>query len=140
MSSNATKAYGASLSYAPVFGSSYYVPIAQTVDLGGPQPEVGEIKITNNDSPNNTQEYIPGLIEPGDYEFQIIYEKNACSTIYSLMDAETIYEWRVTFPDGAKWEFDGFVKGFGTEGQTDDGVLTTTMSIKVTGKPVFMVS
>ena len=136
--SNATKAYGASLHYST--NGTTYTEIAQTVDLGGPEPEVGEIKITNNDSPDNTQEYIPGLIEPGDYEFQIVYAVNACATIYSLMDAQTVYYWRVTFPDGAKWEFRGFVKGFGTEGQTDDGAIMTTMTIKLTGKPTFLVS
>lgn len=136
MSTNSTKAYGSQLYYkGPSDGD--WVKIAQTRDLSSPSPEKGDINITNNDSPDNTKEYRPGMVEPGDLEFELIYEKSQQAELLGLMDDDAIYEFAIEYPDGAGWEFVGYVKGFGTEGETEDGVLVTTCTIKVTGMPEF---
>lgn len=133
--STATKAFGSIIAFS--LAGSVYTDIVQTVDLAGPSPEVGDIKITNNSSPNNTHEYMPGLIEPGELDFDIVYTKAQCATLYALLGDGNTYFWRETWPDGSKWEFKGYVKGFGTEGETEDGKLTNSMKIKLTTKPVF---
>ena len=45
--SDATVGYGSILAHST--DGTTYTAIAQTVDLPGPEPEVGEINITNND-------------------------------------------------------------------------------------------
>ena len=134
----AVKAYGSILEYG-VNGTTY-TKLAQTVDLGGFQPEVGDINITNNDSPNNTKEYIPGMIEPGTYDFSIIYDSSLASTIEDYADATTVYYWRVTFPNGDKWVARGYVKKVEYSGKTEDGAVEGKISIKITGKPVLTAS
>ncbi|HEV7299256.1 MAG TPA: phage tail tube protein [Tepidisphaeraceae bacterium] len=133
--STATKAYGSKIAVSATDAS--YVDIAQTVDLAGPSPEVGEISITNNDSPDNCKEYLPGMIEPGELEFEIVYEKEQCADLYAMFGDDIVYFWRETYPDGSTWKFKGFLKSFGTEGETEDGALTNTISIKLTSKPVY---
>ena len=131
--SDATLGYGSALSYS--LAGTVFTEIAQTVDLAGPEPEVGDVNITNNDSPDNTKEYIPGMIEPGEQTFEVIYKKAVCAAVYALMGI--IYFWEETYPDGSKWAFKGYVKGFGTEAPTEDEAIRNTITIKLTTKPVF---
>lgn len=135
MSSKATKAYASIIAYST--DDVTYVDIVQTIDLAGPSPEQGDIKTTNNSSPSNTHEYMPGLIEPGELDFDIVYTKTQANTLYGLFPGNPVYFWRETYPDGSKWQFKAYVKGFGTEGETEDGKLTNTMKLKLTTKPTF---
>lgn len=133
--SEATVGYGSSLFYS-VDGTAY-TEVAQTVDLSGPEPEVGDVAITNNDSPDNTKEYIPGMIEPGEQEFEVVYKKAVCAALYGMFGNGITYFWRELYPDGSKWEFKGYLKGFGTEAPTEDEAIRNTITIKLTTKPVF---
>jgi hypothetical protein len=136
--SNGTKAYGSIIAWSTTENGSY-TAVAQSKDLAGPSPEIGDIDMTNNDSPNNTKEYYPGggLIEPGELEFQLIYEKGQCDDLYTTFGDGIGYWYRETFPDGSQWKFPGYIKGFGTEGETDDGLFENNITLKLTGKPVF---
>lgn len=133
--STATVGYGSTLAFS-LLGTTY-TDIAQTVDLTGPEPEVGEVGITNNDSPDNTKEYIPGMIEPGEIEFEVVYTKTQAAALYALFGDGNVYFWRETYPDGSKWEFKGFLNAFGTEAPTEDEAIRNTVGIKVTNKPTF---
>ena len=135
MSSDATPGYGAQLGYSTT--GSDYTNIAQTVDLTGPEPEVGEVGITNNDSPDNTKEYMPGMIEPGTQEFELIYKKSVCNTLYGMFGNGITYFWKLEYPDGSSWTFKGFLKSFGTEAPTEDEAMKNTIGIKLTNKPTF---
>ena len=136
MASDATKAYGSVIAYSTTENGTY-TDIAQSVDLGGPSPEVGDVGITNNDSPDNTKEYMPGMIEPGELEFQLVYKKDQCATLYGMFGDDVVYWWKETYPDGSSWKFAGYIKGFGTEGETEDGALMNNVTIKLTSKPAF---
>ena len=135
MASNVTLGFGSNLAYS-TDGTSY-TDIAQTVDLEGPSPEVGDVNVTNNDSPSNTKEYVPGMIEPGEQEFTVVYSKTVCAALYGMFGTGVIYFWRETYPDGSKWEYKGYLKSFGTEAPTEDGAIMNTVSIKLTTKPTF---
>ena len=135
--SNATKGYGSILAYSTPAVPATYIVVAQTVDLEGPSPEVGDIPITNNDSPANTKEYMPGMIEPAEQDFQVVYTKAQAASLYALFGDGLIYNWRETYPDGSKWEYKGYQKRFGTEAPTEDGAIRNTITLKLTQKPVF---
>ncbi len=136
MPTDSTLGFGSILAYSSA--GTTYTAIAQTVDLSGPEPEIGDVKITNNDSPNRTHEYHPGgLIEPGEMDFQVVYKKSVCATLYAMFGDEINYFWRETYPDGSKWDFKGYLKKFGTEAPTEDDKMTNTMTLKLTNKPVF---
>jgi len=132
---NATVGYGSTLAFST--DDTTYTPIAQTVDLNGPEPEIGDVKVTNNDSENATHEHLPGLIEPGENEFKVVYAKAACNTLYTMFGTRTVYWWKETYPDGAFWKFKGYMKKFGTEAPTEDGAIMNTIGLKLTKKPTF---
>lgn len=114
-------------------------PVAQTIDLPFPEPETGDAKITNNDSPDFTHEYIPGLIEPGVFEFEVIYKKDQYAGLAAKQAARTIHDWVEEFPDGSGWGFPGYVKKVTGEAPTEDEPIKGTITIKCTGRPVHTV-
>lgn len=134
--STATVGYGSILAWSATEGGTY-AAIAQTRDLPGPEPEVGDVNITNNDSPDNTKEYIPGMIEPGELDFELVYKKAVCATLYGMFGNQVVYWWKETFLDGSTWKFPGYLKKFGTETETEDKEIQNNVTIKLTGKPVF---
>ena len=73
-----TVGYGSQIYYG-TRGGTPATKVAQTRDIKGPSPEVGDVKLTNNDSPNNTKEYGPGMLEPGEVDWecldQTIYQR-----------------------------------------------------------------
>lgn len=135
MASLYTVGFGSAIYYSA--DGTTYTKIAQSRDLKGPNPEVGDIKLTNNDSPNNTKEYAPGMIEPGEIDFELVYDKAQAATLYAMFGDGLIHFWREVYADGSKWEFKGYIKKFGTETKTEDEANTTTVTIKLTNKPVF---
>jgi hypothetical protein len=136
MASDATVGYGSVLSTSATQGGTY-TDIAQTVDLTGPEPEVGEINITNNDSPDNTKEYLPGMIEPGEMSFEVIYSSAQAEDLYTMFGDGLVHWFKETYPDGGSWTFPGFLNAFGSEAPTEDEAIRNTVGIKLTGKPVF---
>lgn len=114
--------------------------VAQSVDLPMPEPETGDVKFTNNDSPDNTHEYMPGLIEPGEFEFDVVYAADGYNSIYAKQMARTTHNWSEVFPDGSGWTFRGYVKKCTGEAPTEDEAIKGTFTIKVTGKPVHLAS
>ncbi|HEV7299209.1 MAG TPA: phage tail tube protein [Tepidisphaeraceae bacterium] len=137
--STATKAFGSKLSFCTTVDGTY-TKIAQTKDLAMPSPEIGEIEITNDDSPNNAKEYLGGggLIEPGELEFATIYNKAGWTALYTMFGDGENYFWEEEFKDGAKYRFEGYLKNIGGEGETVDGVYEGSLTIKLTTAPTYI--
>lgn len=134
-----TVGYGSILSYATLTAgvAGSYTAIAQTVDLTGPDPEVGDINVTNNDSPANTKEHAPGMIEPGTMDFELIYKKAVTTTLYGMFGDGNVYGFKETYPDGSTWVFQGYLSKFGMETKTEDQAIKNKITIKLTNKPAF---
>lgn len=137
MPTNATKGYGASLAWGTTPGS--LTDIIQIRDISGPSVEVGEVDITNQDSANEFKEWLPGFADAGEVEFNVVYTKAQCASLYSIVANGDIYYFVLTLRDGSTWAFYGFIKNFGTEVEYEDSVIENEISIRVTGKPTFAV-
>lgn len=133
------KGFGSSIAYATITAGvvGTYTKVVQTVDVSSPMPEVGDIKVTNNDSPNNTHEYAPGIVEPGDVEYQCVYYKSGHETLLGFVGNGIIYSWQETFADGSTCTFPGYLKSAGVEGKTEDDALKGKLKVKLTGAPVW---
>lgn len=133
------KGFGSQISYATITAgvAGTYTKVAQTVDLDSPTPEVGDIKITNNDSPNNSHEYAPGLIEPGDMDFEVVYVKTMHETVLNMVGDGNIYSFQETFADSSTCTFTGYWKSAGVTGKTEDSALSGKLKIKLASKPVW---
>ena len=55
----------------------------------------------------------------------------------ALAESQSIEEFTVTYPSGAKWVFSAFVKSFKDGEKTTDGLATFTASLRISGKPVY---
>jgi hypothetical protein len=123
-----------------VYTPGTYVKIGQSKDIKGPSPEVGEIKLTNNDSPLNTKESAPGMIEPGDISFQVIYTPTGFNTLYAAFGDGNIYSFREVFADGSGFTSLGYLKKTPVETKTEDEANVINVEVKLTSKAVFAAS
>ena len=140
--SSGVVAYGSIISYATFTNMSSgtvgtYNKVAQSVDLDSPLPEVGDINLTNNDSPNNTKEYFPGMVEPGDLDFDVVFFASAHVPILNMVGNQIIYSWKETFTDGTTCVFPGYVKSAGVTGKTENEALKGKIKVKLTGAAVY---
>jgi hypothetical protein len=134
--------FGSQIAYATITSGTVgtYAIVAQTLDISSPMPEVGDIKITNNSSPNNTHEYgVGGLIEPGDTEYEVVYYKTGHETLLNMCGNGVLYSWQETFTDtpASVCTFPGYIKSAGVEGKTEDDALKGKIKIKLTGAPIW---
>ncbi len=79
--------------------------------------------------------FIAGLIDGGSIPFTIAQAKTetGIATLEGLFSAGTSESWTLTFPDGSKWVFTGFVNSIGGS-QPLDGLVTISFGIRVDGK------
>lgn len=111
--------------------------IAGVFSLSVPDIEVADINVTTYDITDNAHHYASGLIEGGEVELGVIYTPAKFAVLYD--DLGDTSEFTITFADGSTLEITGYIKSIGTEmpDADDDEVMRNTISIKVSGKPVF---
>jgi hypothetical protein len=140
-----TLGFGSFISYATITAGTpgTYTKITQTRDVNSPMSEVGDVKVTNNDSPNNCHEYAPGLIEPGDIEWDCVFTKTQFETVSAFLGNGIVYSFKETFPvDSAAGTaptctFPGYFKSIGVESKTEDEAVIAKFKVKLTGLPVW---
>ena len=134
-----TPGFGSKVEYATNTGgvAGTYNKIGQTRDIKGPDSEVGDIKVTNNDSPDNTKEYGPGMIEPGTIGWDLVFSDTVYNTLYGLFGDGNIYFWKETFTDGSTIVAPGFLKKAPITTKTEDEANVVVVEVRLTGKPVF---
>ena len=141
--SSSVVGFGSQIAYATITSGNAgsYTMVAQTQDISSPEMEVGDVKTTNNSSPNNSHEYRPGLTEPGEVEFDVVYFKTGHQTLLGMCGNGIIYAWQETFSDtpASICTFPGYVKSSKVEGKTEDDALKGKLKIKLTGPCVWVV-
>ncbi len=73
---------------------------------------------------------IAGYIKKADDEQTVV-------KMMSLIKSNSTEKWIVTFPSGATWKFDAFVKSFKTTEETTDGLIGFSGSLRISGFPVY---
>ena len=115
--------------------------VGSLTSIGEIGVEISEVEVTTLDSPDGAKEFIPGDIDPGELAFagymKYKADQQTAVKMNALIKANTLEAWKVTFPNGATWEFDGFVKSFKTTEATPEGLIGFSASIKISGFPVF---
>lgn len=111
-----------------------YVTVGEVTEITPPNQQVADVVATHLRSPNRTHEYIPGFIEPGEASLTINWIPGGTTDVLILglkaSGAKRMH--RVTWPNGVKWEFTAYVKGFEPATPIDDR-MTATVSLKVSG-------
>lgn len=91
-----------------------------------------------HDSPNNTKEYAPGMVDPGEVSLTLNWSsiETTHQTLRDDIFDQTVRDYKIEEPDGASVAFSGFVTGFSWTRPVDDK-LTADVTMQVTGKPTW---
>lgn len=134
--------YGAKLK-----GGSTAAAITATVALAGisnlPPPAFSreKIDVTHTESPDGFKEYIPGMSDPGDVTLDLNWVAGNATDDYFLElqseKAARLFEILFTqVTPNRTCTFRGFLTGY-EPGVPVDGKMTATVTLAVTGKPVW---
>lgn len=138
---SAIKTMGTTLTKKKSGDESEDLTIANLTSIGEIGIESEEIDATDHDSPDGYKEFIAGAKDAGEVSLagNIKNESNV-EKMLSLAESQTTEEWTVTYPSGATWVFNGFLKSFKDGEKTPDGLATFSATIRVSGKPVYTAS
>jgi hypothetical protein len=132
MSGGANKTFGTKLKRGDVY-------VAKILNINPPEISRTDIDVTNHDSPDGYQEFIPGLKNGGEVPFtgHLLPTEEGHLGLAAAVDSEVPEPWTIEFPTDPvlKVDFDGYLKTFKVGDAPLDGALTFSASIKVTGKP-----
>ena len=111
--------------------------ITHLKSIGDQSTEADEIDVTTLDSPNRAKEFIQGAKDAGTMDFVIndMFDGQV-EALDAVFDTGEVRRWKVVFPDGkGGFAFNGFIKNF-TNGEVEtDGLITRTLTIRLSGKP-----
>ena len=134
----ATRTMGTTLTKMKSGSESADLKIANLTSIGEIGVESEEIDATDLDSPNNYKEFIAGSKDAGEVSLAgNIKDEANVEKMLALAESQSMEEWTVEYPSGAKWTFSGFVKSFKDGEKTTDGLATFSATIRVSGKPVY---
>ena len=138
MNGQATRTMGTTLKKKQSGGETADTVIANLTSIGEIGVESEEIDATDLDSPNNYKEFIAGSKDAGEVPINgnIKSEANV-EKMLALAESQSLEDWVVTYPSGAKWEFKAFVKSFKDGEKTVDGLATFTATLRISGKPTY---
>jgi len=135
---SAIKSLGTTLVKIKSGSETENLTIADLTNIGRIGIESDEIDTTTLDSPNGFKEFIAGFKDAGEVPISgIIKSEDAMEAMLSLADSQKLEKWEITAPNGATWDFDGFVKMFEEGEATVDGVRNFNGTIRISGKPVY---
>lgn len=134
----ATRTMGTTLTKTKSGSETEDLKIANLTSIGEIGVESEEIDATDLDSPDNYKEFIAGSKDAGEVSLAgNIKDEANVEKMLALAESQSIEEWVVAYPSGAKWTFKGFVKSFKDGEKTPDGLATFSATIRVSGKPTY---
>ena len=124
------KGYNTHFGYGVAGQVITFVDFANVVDVTPPSMEADDIETTNMDSPDQWKEYEAGFKDAGEAELTLQYAKAAHTTTLGLLAVDKAF--CITFSDGAKMTWDGYIKSIGLEIERE-GIVTCSIQVKVSG-------
>lgn len=135
------QAMGATLTKKKVGSELTDLVVGSLTQIGEIKQTVEEIDITTLDSPGGADEKAAGKITVSDMPFAGKFKKFDDEEQYvkllAILDSKERQDWIITFPSGAKLEFNGFIKELGTGEFAVGAQVTFSASVSISGKPVF---
>lgn len=138
MNGQATRTMGTTLKKLKSGDETADLTVANLTSIGEIGVESEEIDATDLDSPNNYKEFIAGSKDAGEVSLagNIKNEANV-EKMLALAESQSLEDWEVAYPSGAKWSFKAFVKSFKDGEKTVDGLATFSATLRISGKPTY---
>lgn len=138
---SATRTMGTTLTKKQSGSETTDLKVANLTSIGEIGVESEEIDATDLDSPDNYKEFIAGSKDAGELSLAgNIKDESNVEKMLALAESQSMEQWEVTYPSGAKWSFSGFVKSFKDGEKTPDGLATFSATIRISGKPTYTVA
>lgn len=116
--------------------------IGYLLDIKGPSIKADKVDVTNQDSADRHREYIAGLIDGGEISLDVLLipgDVTGQATFITDVQAGTEREVVITLPDGSTtWTADAIPVGYDPS-YPNEGEMKATLTMQVTGKPVFAI-
>ena len=112
--------------------------IAHLTSIGEIGVESEEVDTTDLDCTDGYKTSQGGLKDAGELSLAgNIYDYTTVEKMLALANSQSVESWEVTYPSGATWTFNGFVKSFKDGEKTAEGLVTFSATIRISGEPVF---
>jgi len=114
-----------------------YVALAEVTELTAPELSRDSVEFTHMLSPDRYREFKPGLIDAGEVgiTYNLIPGLADDAVIATHLGTKLVEGWRITFPNGATLDFNGFATAHGRATPMEDK-MTGSATFKISGKPV----
>ena len=109
--------------------SGTFVAVGSLLEVDSPELTADDVQTTSMDVANSTRTYRAGLADAGELSFTIKYFDTTSATLSSRFRITSA--WKLTYPDGSGYGFDGYIKTLGGEVPIDD-LITQNVTIKLT--------
>ena len=137
----ATRTMGTTLTKKQSGSESADLKIANLTSIGEIGVESEEIDTTDLDSADNYKEFIAGSKDAGEVSLAgNIKDESNVEKMLALAESQSVEEWEVTYPSGAKWSFSAFVKSFKDGEKSTEGIASFTATLRISGKPTYTAS
>ena len=134
----ATRTIGTTLTKKKSGSEGADLKIANLTSIGEIGIESDEIDTTDLDSVGGYKEFIAGSKDAGEVSIAgNIKDESNVEKMLALAESQSVEDWTVEYPSGAKWEFKAFVKSFKDGEKSVDGLATFTGSLRISGKPTY---
>jgi len=136
--SGAISSFGTLLQRGDGASPETFTTIAEVKDITPPSLELGTEEVTSHGSPDGWREYVGTLLDGGEVEFELNFIPTDAGhqALISDMQNRVNRNFKIVFPDGSTWSFTALVTKFEPDAPVE-GVLTASVTLKVTGKPTF---
>ncbi len=118
-------------------GASTYTPFAEITELTLPEMSRDSVQFTHMTSPDHFHEFKPGLADAGEVSvtYNLVPGLADDAVIATHFASRLVEGWRITFPNGATLDYNGFATAHGRATPIDDK-MTGSATFKISGKPV----
>ena len=138
MNGQATRTMGTTLTKVKSGSEASDTRIANLTSIGEIGVESEEIDATDLDSQNNYKEFIAGSKDAGEVSLAgNIKDETNVEKMLALAESQSVEQWIVEYPSGAKWSFNAFVKSFKDGEKNTEGLATFTATLRISGKPTY---
>lgn len=118
------------------------VDVLELTSISGPSEKADTIDVTSHDSASDYREFVAGLRDGGDISIEgnfIIGDSTGQIVMHTDFQAGTTGAWSIDFPTAGDIAGNGIITSWEIS-MPDDGKVSLSATIKVTGKPTLTVT
>src|SRR5262245_7736439 len=116
--SQALLGYGSVIEIQNETSPDVFVALAEVISITPPSADVDQVDVTHMSSPNRFREFIDGLIDGGEFSFDINFipgntdDDRMLELLALPVGVDHSRNIRISYPNGVTWTFRGVLTGY----------------------------